>query len=74
MTILEVCAELRADCKPYALIRMRRNTFSQTLKRIEGGRCKPATVKGFFGKLGYTGDFNEWSRVVKANTSNQPQP
>lgn len=59
MTILEVCAELRKETKPYIGI-MTQPQFSNTLFAIEVGRAKPSTTKSFFNKFGYDGEFNEW--------------
>lgn len=75
MTILEVCAELRADNKVYVLIRMTRQTFFDYVKKIEAGTAKPSTIKEFFGKFGYEGSFNEWSKNGRpvAVRTHQPQ-
>lgn len=65
LTILQVAAELREQCanhKVYMGI-MPQATFSFTIARIERGVAKPSTIKEFFGKLGYVGNFNEWERA-----------
>jgi hypothetical protein len=63
MTIQEVCTELRAECKPYALVKMRRDTYSKTLRNIYLGKAKPATIKAFFEKFAYAGEYNSWHKV-----------
>lgn len=63
MTVLEVCNDLSQECKPYALIRMRRNVYWSYLRRIQLGKCKPATVTKFFNTFGYTGKWDSWEKA-----------
>ena len=53
MLIKEVIRELRALNKPYHSADMKQPYFSQMLKNIEAGMCKPATTKKFLAKFGY---------------------
>lgn len=59
MTIIEVCLELRKEPKIYIGI-MKQSSFSGTLFSIESNRAKSSTIKSFFNKFGYDGEFNEW--------------
>lgn len=63
MTIQEVIEDLRSEVKPYIPVRMLQGTFSATLMRIEGGSAKRGTIKEFFAKFGYEGDYNDWHKV-----------
>lgn len=62
MTIVEVVEDLRNDVKPYIPVHMSQQTFSSTLRRIEDGRAKISTIRDFFTKFGYQGDFNDWHK------------
>ena len=62
MTIQEVAQNLRNEPKPYAGI-MKHSLFFMTLKSIESGTAKMCTIKSFFARFNYVGDFNEWSKV-----------
>lgn len=62
MTNEEVYQELRADQKPYALVKMSRQHFNEYMRRIKQDKCKPATLQSFFGKFGYVGDWNNWTK------------
>lgn len=69
MTTKEVCKAIRADSKCYALIRMPRSTFCETLRQIELGKARPRTLKEFFGRFNYcpvNNDpyaLNEWEQL-----------
>lgn len=58
----QVIAELRERVKPYIGI-MPQGKYSDTLIRIEAGLSKIKTVREFFGKFGYTGDWNAWTKT-----------
>jgi hypothetical protein len=62
MTIQEVCNDIRKSIKPYVGL-MAQSRFSNTLRSIEAGLCKPKTTTKFFNALGYEGEFNEWQKV-----------
>lgn len=65
MLIKEVIQELRALNKPYHGAEMKQPYFSQMLKNIEAGLCKPVTVKKFLAKFGYEIESEEqWKRKL----------
>jgi hypothetical protein len=65
MTIAEVCQELRSECQTQLIYVgiMPQSSFAWTLGRIERGEAKMCTIKEFFGRFGYIGDWNEWQRA-----------
>jgi hypothetical protein len=64
MTIKEVITELRALNKPYHSAEMKQPYYSQMLKNIEAGMCKPVTVKKFLAKFGYeTSTEEQWRKL-----------
>lgn len=83
MTVQEVCQELRKGCKMHLhalpLVnkkgiesKMTAPYFSLTLRNIESGFSKQETIKSFFGRFGYYGGFNEWSKDYNGNTVTLP--
>lgn len=54
MTLQEAITDLRSQNKPYHDVKMKQPYFSQMLKKIESGHCKPITVNYFMGRFGYT--------------------
>jgi len=65
MSNQEVYNALREECKPYALIRMRRQYFNEMMRRIKLNRCKPATITKFFNTFGYSGKWDSWEKTNK---------
>lgn len=62
MTIAEVIAELQADTKVYVLVRMNKQTFWETIRRIRLGKAKPSTITKFFNTFNYFGEYNQWEK------------
>lgn len=64
MNNVDVCAILRAQNKPYEQIdpTMKQSRFSLMIAKIENELCKPKTVKAFFDRFGYVGDWNNFER------------
>ncbi len=64
MTLKEAISDLRAQNKPYTHVKMKQPYFSQMLKKIEAGLCKPITVAYFMGKFGYSVKQEEqWEKI-----------
>lgn len=64
LTISEVCQQLRSELKAWVGV-MPQYTFSKTLIRIEEGTAKMSTIREFFARFGYEGDFNQWEKSQK---------
>lgn len=54
MEIQDAINELRSRVKPYFDADMPASTYYNTLRNIEAGLAKPATIAEFLGKFGYT--------------------
>lgn len=61
MTNKEVIEEIRKGLKPYVGI-MSPSQYSQMCAKIENDMCKPKTVKKFFEKFGYVGEWNNFEK------------
>ena len=61
MTNKEVVKQLKSTLKPHVGI-VSASYFSQTCSKIENDMCKPKTVKEFFAKFGYFGDWNNFDK------------
>jgi len=61
MTIQEVAEEIHKDFKAYVGV-MSKFTFFTTIRRIKMNKAKPSTIKAFFEKFGYIGEYNEWHK------------
>jgi hypothetical protein len=66
LTIQQVVAELRQECKVYKVYQgvMPQSSFAWTLGRIESGKSKMCTIAEFFNLFGYTGSYNEWQKTM----------
>lgn len=62
LTNQQVIDDLRKKIKPYIGI-MSQGYFSNYIIRIENNLCKPATVKLFFEKFGYIGNWNQFTQL-----------
>ncbi len=62
MNTNEIIEYFRGQNKPYEHCepRMLQSTFSNTLRAIEAGTCKPKTMRLFFAKFGYKQNEIEW--------------
>jgi hypothetical protein len=54
--------EIKSRVKPYVGI-MSQSQFSTTCTNIQNEISKIKTAKTFFGKFGYTGDWNAWKKI-----------
>lgn len=70
MTNKELAEALRSKPKLYEGICTQPH-FSRMCQSIEYSLPKPATIKAFAEKFGYTGDWNNWSKKDDL-TNNQP--
>ena len=61
MSNKEVVKALKSTLKIYAGITSAAY-FSSTCAKIENDMCKPKTVKEFFAKFGYVGDWNNFEK------------
>jgi len=64
MTTIEVVEDLRLRGKSAYSGIIGQSQFSNTLSRIEKELSKRKTIREFFGKLGYTGDHDNWCKIA----------
>lgn len=75
MTLSEVLTELKAQKKIYHQVGMKQSYFSDMIKRIENGMCRPETINNFLSKFGYIVEINEsWSKSLEIFDAKDAQP